>query len=149
MLLSYTLVDFHLFYDGAIDIQIWAPPTRCQCKVCDTQVSVKACGPLVNIVKVFPLFDEFLFENEHSPSWVLLGHVFSLEIGRLLYCVTKKPQINRLLSIPESPEDVHIYHLLLRLSISTPITSSLWLISFPCENNLKIDQFIRACVSYA
>ena len=110
----------------------------------------------INIVKVFPLLDESLFENEHySPCWVLLGHVFSLEIGRLLYCVTKMPQIyvtlNRLLSIPESPEDVHayIYHFLLRLSISTPITNSLWLISFPCENNSKIDQFIRACVSYA
>ena len=45
MLLSYTIVDFHLFYDGAVDIQIWAPPTRSQCKVCDTQVTVKACGP--------------------------------------------------------------------------------------------------------
>ena len=47
MLLSYTIVDFHLFYDGAVDMQIWAPPTRSQCKVCDTQVTVKACGPLV------------------------------------------------------------------------------------------------------
>ena len=47
MLLSYTIVDFHLFNDGAVDIQIWAPPTRSQCKVCDTQVTVKACGPLV------------------------------------------------------------------------------------------------------
>ena len=47
MLLSYTIIDFHLFYDGAVDIQIWAPPTRSQCKVCDTQVTVKACGPLV------------------------------------------------------------------------------------------------------
>ena len=25
MLLSYTMVDFNLFYDGADDIQIWAP----------------------------------------------------------------------------------------------------------------------------
>ena len=49
MLLSYTIVDFHLFYDEAVDIQIWAPSTRSQCKVCDTQVTVKACGPLVNI----------------------------------------------------------------------------------------------------
>ena len=46
-LLSYTIIDFHLCYDGAVDIQIWAPLTRSQCKVSDTQVTVKACGPLV------------------------------------------------------------------------------------------------------
>ena len=34
---------FHLFYDGAVDIQIWAPLTRSQCKVSDNQVTVKAC----------------------------------------------------------------------------------------------------------
>ena len=28
MLLSYTIVDFHLFYDGAGDIQIWAPSDK-------------------------------------------------------------------------------------------------------------------------
>ena len=47
MLLSDTIVDFHLFYDGAVDILIWALLTRSQCKVSDTQVTVKACGPLV------------------------------------------------------------------------------------------------------
>ena len=47
MLLSYTIVDFHLFYDWAVDIQIWALLTRSQCKVSDTQVTIKACGPLV------------------------------------------------------------------------------------------------------
>ena len=47
MLLSNSIVDFHLFYDGAVDIQIWDLSTRSQCKVCDTQVTVKACGPLV------------------------------------------------------------------------------------------------------
>ena len=47
MLLSDTIVDFHLFYDGAVDIQIWALLTKSQCKVSDTQVTVKACGPLV------------------------------------------------------------------------------------------------------
>ena len=49
MLLSDIIVVFHLFYDGAIDIQIWALLTRSQCKVSDTQVTVKACGPLVLI----------------------------------------------------------------------------------------------------
>ena len=47
MLLSDTIVDFHSFYDGAVDKQIWALLTRSQCKVSDTQVTVKACGPLV------------------------------------------------------------------------------------------------------
>ena len=47
MLLSDTIVDFHLFYDWAVDIQIWALLTRSQCKVSDSQVTVKACGPLV------------------------------------------------------------------------------------------------------
>ena len=41
------MVDFHLFYDGAVDIQKWALLTRSQCKVSDTQVTVKAHGPLV------------------------------------------------------------------------------------------------------
>ena len=48
MLLSNTIVDFHLFYDGAVDIQIGALLTRSQCKVSDTQVTVQVCGPLVN-----------------------------------------------------------------------------------------------------
>ena len=47
MLLSCTMVDFHLFYDGVIDIQIWALLTRSQCKVSDNQVTIKARGPLV------------------------------------------------------------------------------------------------------
>ena len=32
MLLSYTIVDFYLLYDGAFDVQIWYPLTRSQCK---------------------------------------------------------------------------------------------------------------------
>ena len=47
MLLSDTIVDFHLFYDGDVDIQIWPLLTRSQGKVSDTQVTIKACGPLV------------------------------------------------------------------------------------------------------
>ena len=49
MLLTYLIVDFHLFYHGAVDIQIWALLTRSRCKVSDTQVTGKACGPLVKI----------------------------------------------------------------------------------------------------
>ena len=33
--------DFYLFNDGAADMRM------CQCRVSDTQVTVKACGPLV------------------------------------------------------------------------------------------------------
>ena len=35
-----------------VDIQIWAPLTRSQCKISDTQVTVKVCGPLV-LIKLF------------------------------------------------------------------------------------------------
>ena len=48
MLLSYTIVDFHFFYDGDVDIQIWALLTRSHFKVSYTQVTVKTCGPLVS-----------------------------------------------------------------------------------------------------
>ena len=47
MLLTYSIFDFHLFCDGAVDIQIWALLTRSRGKVSDTQVTVNACGPLV------------------------------------------------------------------------------------------------------
>ena len=40
--------DFYLFYNGAVDMQICTLLTRNQCKVSDTQVTVKACGPLVD-----------------------------------------------------------------------------------------------------
>ena len=53
MLLSYTIIDFHLFYDGAVDL------TRSQFTVSDTQVSVKAHGPLVFFLKQ----NFFLFLN--------------------------------------------------------------------------------------
>ena len=45
MLLSYTIIDFHLFYDRAVDVQIKFD--KIQCRVSDTQVTVKACWPLV------------------------------------------------------------------------------------------------------
>ena len=52
MLLSVSIVDFHLFYDVAVNIQILALLTRSQCYVSDTQVTVKACGPLVYFFSV-------------------------------------------------------------------------------------------------
>ena len=39
----------HLLYDGAVNIQIRALLTRCQCKVSVTQVTIKARGPLVSL----------------------------------------------------------------------------------------------------
>ena len=48
MLLYYTIVAFDFYYNnGAVDMQICTLMTRIQCKVSDTQVTVKACGPLV------------------------------------------------------------------------------------------------------
>ena len=71
MLLSNTIVDFHLFYDGAVDIQIWALLTRSQCKVSDTQVTVKACWPLVIFLlwsKALIYLSVFEKSKTHSSS---------------------------------------------------------------------------------
>ena len=55
MLLSYTIVDFHLFYDGAVDRhKNMSPSDKKSVKVYDTQVTVKACGPLVIFTSSFP-----------------------------------------------------------------------------------------------
>ena len=47
MLLSNAIVDYFFLNDVAVDMQIWALLTRSWCRVSDTQVTVKACGPLV------------------------------------------------------------------------------------------------------
>ena len=47
MMLPYATIDFNLFYDGAVDMQIWALLTRGQGKNHDTKVTVKNYGPLV------------------------------------------------------------------------------------------------------
>ena len=47
MLLFSAIVDFYLFYDGAVDMQIWALLTRSQSRFSDTQVIVKARRYLV------------------------------------------------------------------------------------------------------
>ena len=36
MLHSYVIIDSYLFYDGAVDMQIWALLTKSQCRVYDT-----------------------------------------------------------------------------------------------------------------
>ena len=53
MRLLYAIVNFYLFYNGAVDL------TRSQCTVSDTQVSVKAHVPLVFFLKQ----NFFLFLN--------------------------------------------------------------------------------------
>ena len=73
MLLFYTMVALYLFYDGAVVIQI------CQCKVSDTQVTVKACGPLVYFCRI----------NFHKHSqmqnyrYMLLVSQCTQEVGHL------------------------------------------------------------------
>ena len=47
MLLSYAIVDFHLFYDGFVNMQIGALLIWNQCSVSDTQVTVNACRHIV------------------------------------------------------------------------------------------------------
>ena len=85
MLLSDTIVDFHLFYDGAVDIQIWALLTRSECKVSDTQVIFKAHGPLIiNYLDLFHLcvciyffcyfFNIFCQRHPFLTSWFFLKY---------------------------------------------------------------------------
>ena len=78
MLLSYTIVDFHLFYDGAVDIQIWAPLTRSRCKVSEMQVTVKACGPLVfKTTQIFSrliVINLFIKDNLLRIYWAIEMH---------------------------------------------------------------------------
>ena len=51
MLLSYTIVDFDFYYNnGAVYMQICTLLTKIQCKVSDTQVTVKACGPFMQSI---------------------------------------------------------------------------------------------------
>ena len=46
--LCYCWFLFILFWGSAADMQIWALPTRSQCRVFDTQLTVKALGPHVS-----------------------------------------------------------------------------------------------------
>ena len=46
---STAIVHFYLVYDGSVDMKICPLLTRSQCRVSDTQATVKAHGPLVGI----------------------------------------------------------------------------------------------------
>ena len=53
MQLSAAIVEFYLiFYDGHVDMLIWAILTRSQGRVSDTQVTVKIQWSLVFLLKV-------------------------------------------------------------------------------------------------
>ena len=70
MLLTYLIVDFYLFYDGVVDIQIWALLAESQCKVSYTKVKVKACGLLVKVLLcIFAISLLFPPRKGHGPSF--------------------------------------------------------------------------------
>ena len=62
--LTYTIVDFHLLYDETVELHIWALPTRSQCKVSDTQVTVKVSGPLVVFYSLFLVQKQRVYMKE-------------------------------------------------------------------------------------
>ena len=47
MQFTYSIIDFQLFYDGAVHTNMSPSDKKLQCNVSDTQVAGKACGPLV------------------------------------------------------------------------------------------------------
>ena len=65
---------------GCCQIQILAPLTRSQCKVSDTQVTVKACGPLVIVLSSFVqrcwYVTIFFFNNFYSYSFILYPFIW-------------------------------------------------------------------------
>ena len=79
MLLSYTIVDFYFYYDNwAVDMQICTHLTRIQCKVSDTQVTVKACGPLVCI-------SQYNVHVTHTENCNLLSYIYIDITRHILY----------------------------------------------------------------
>ena len=53
MQFSTAIVDFNLFYDGSVEVQIRALLTRSPLGVSDTQVTVMACGPVHFLIYIF------------------------------------------------------------------------------------------------
>ena len=43
----YAIANFDLFNDGSVDLQMWVLLTKSEFRVFDTQVAIKACGPLI------------------------------------------------------------------------------------------------------
>ena len=61
MQLSLAIVDFHLFYEGRVDVQIWTPLTRSQyLRVSVTQVTLEAHGLLFYLTCVAYIIKNFV-----------------------------------------------------------------------------------------
>ena len=82
MLLSYATVDFHLFYDVAVDMQIWALLTRSKCRASDTRVTVKVLGSLVQLLTAMVIMtnmhnymDFVYWWFRHAVTW-RLGFIY-------------------------------------------------------------------------
>ena len=58
MLHFYAIVEFYLFYDGAVNMQIWSLLTRSQYRVFDTQVTAKSGASCIFIAE-----DLFLYSH--------------------------------------------------------------------------------------
>ena len=84
MLLSYTIVDFYFYYNnGAVNMQICTLLKRIQCKVSDTQVTVKACGPLVCLQFTFL----YIYSNTSNHDAYSLGFYQSpAKNTNIIYC---------------------------------------------------------------
>ena len=88
MLLSCITAGFHLFYDLAADMQIWALLTRSQWRVSDTQVTVKAHGPLVlNSIVGAGLVDVQILWNYINSWWSVLTQIWPLHCN-VISCVS-------------------------------------------------------------
>ena len=72
------IVDFNLFYDGTIDMQIRALLTRNPLGVHDTQVTVMACGPFVHI---FILTAPWLLIIQGSQSLNVFESILAVDVS--------------------------------------------------------------------
>ena len=71
------------FYDVAVDMQVWSLLTRSQCRVSDTQVTVKACGPLVLHCTVLKNGSP-LFWIPASHSLVYCSNISNISLDNLI-----------------------------------------------------------------
>ena len=63
------IVEFHLFYDGPLDMQIWSLLSRSQCRNSVTQVTDKAHGSLVFIVETKHVYLILMFNTSLYVSF--------------------------------------------------------------------------------
>ena len=91
MLPSYTIVDFHLLYDGAINMQIWAPLTRSPCKT----EGIKSTRNLTDSYPGSPLVTTMEKSTRNQSLGYELTHAFQWErststLGKFLTIFRKK-----------------------------------------------------------